>query len=267
MIPTHINYNLDSLKTDDTVALSYEEKDFVNYPPIPGLPDGELRYYNNWYKINERYYYLKVRDTLTTLFNELLGVEMSLYMHLPTIKYELALFEDSIIGLLSENFRIKGNDFHLAITLPTRKKVQNTQLLAQPFSLTNNELHEELANYIARNYYVNLRDRHANVIYEKVGAKILLGPLYDYEQSFDYLDATSYRDPLFNRAITLDMLRRYINFNRVLASSFERMMEYDIEYSLNKISEEKKIIIPKDVYEYYQELDSLGKKRLMKVLD
>lgn len=267
MVASHIDCNLDLLKTESSNIIDITHADFkmatVELSKILNIDYDTLRRYPCWFIYNGEYYYLKQRDHILPIIREFLGVELSKYMNLPTIEYSLASVEDEIVGLISKNFRIQGIEYKTAIDSSKFQRFKREIALKYPI-LFNDEYTGMLARYLIRNYFACQKDRYVNVEYYRVGIREYLAPLFDYECSFEDI-ITEYDDKLFVSSFTDETISCLIKKNKYMKEYFEYIMEFDFAGSLRNIENEQGILIPDEVCEEILEFGDKRKEELKKV--
>lgn len=277
-----------SVKMDNDLSLLYRE-DTRGIPSSelerPGYSLDELAYILNidrdilsrkdyWYKYKGELYYLKKRNIITYILNELLGEYMSRYMELPTIVYELALEDEKVVGLLSKNFRRCDKEYKMTYDLGTIDALRLNYALSI-FS-RNKELHEMLIRLIIKDYFVCMRDRNVNTLCEKSSFHVSVAPLFDYEKSFsrDYF-CDVYYNPLFTKnkrgmstvqGIDMDILSMLMKYDKYFQDQFDKMMEFDMVRCLDNLRDYYKINIPEEVGSYYVEFNNNRKEELIESL-
>ena len=260
MVASHIDNNLDLLKTDNSRIIDITHADFKmathELSEILNISYSTLRSYPCWFIYDDEYYYLKQRDRILPIVREFLGVELSKYMNLPTIEYNLASVEDEIVGLISKNFRVSGIKYINTFNSNKKESFIRETVLKHPYFFSE-DYARMLARYVIRNYFSCQRDRRVNVEYYKIGNREYLAPLFDYECSFEDI-ITEYDDKLFASTFTDDSISCLIKKNKYMKEYFEYIMEFDFAGSLRNIENEQGILIPDEVCE---EILEFGDKR------
>lgn len=132
-IPSHIDYNSNLYLTQDSKLIEINPKNIIlttieNAEKL-NIPYPILKKYPDWFLIENKYYYLKVRSRMFNIINELLGAELSLYMNLPTINPQLATNNDVIIGTIAQNFREPQKKYVYAKDLKTVEQYKINRIL------------------------------------------------------------------------------------------------------------------------------------------
>ncbi len=232
-----------------------------------------------WFKYKGTYYYYKETTLAIRIINELLGQYLSEYMDLPTIKYDLCLNEENIIGLLSKNFREQGKEYINACDLSIIQYVYIDYLLR--FGDRKNELRRKLINMITKDIFTCMIDRFANTLCIG-GDHFDLAPLFDYEYSMSYRDINGnirddleYQSPLLAKfpytyhslkAISDEEFKRMVKKDEQYREAAERMNALKMNDVLDTISDERGIFIPDDLREYYTDFYHDRQVALMKTL-
>lgn len=216
---------------------------------------------SNWHEYQGDMWYLKRRNNMLNIINELLGEYLSLYMNLPSIRHLLLLDKNRIIGVVSKNFREKDVEYVKANCLDYDEHKRINKILLSRSTIFNKSRKREMYNYIIRNFYANQCDRMHNVLCYYKFKGIYLAPLYDYEMSFISSSDDRIIDPYFMGIdITASFLSRLLNFDANMESSVSKIMDFDMKKSLGYLEEQYKIIIPDDMRKYYIDFDVDRKK-------
>lgn len=267
MVASHIDCNLDLLKTENSNIIDITHADFKmateELSKILNIDYDTLRRYPCWLNYDGEYYYLKQRDRISPIIREFLGVELSRYMNLPTITYQLASVEDEIVGLMSKNFRVQGRKYKAAIDSSELDGLKRELAVRYPYFF-NEEYARLLARYLIRNYFACQKDRYVNVEYYKVGKHEYLAPLFDYECSFEDI-IKEYDDKLFVCPFNDDAISSLVKKNKYIKEYFEYILEFDFDDSLRNIENEQGILIPDEVCEEILEFGCKRKEGLKKV--
>lgn len=235
------------------------------------IPYHLFSFHSNYVCVNGNNYFFKQPRGTRYLLSELLGVELSKFMGLKTIEYRLLSDRDSIVGLLSKNFReptknyieachLSKDDLNLIITTLTERKYDNT-----PFK-------NELARYLMRNFYAAETDSGPNVLCEKRQENISLAPLFDYEHSFRNIYLENYEDDLFidefgNKIeIDFDFLSRLLNSPNI-QSSLKKVLLFNMRKALTSIEDKQGIKIPKFLISRLTDFDEKRKKFMISKLN
>lgn len=216
-----------------------------------------LREYDNWFFYNGEFHYFKERKGLTSMVNELLGQELSEYMNLPTIKYQIAQKDGKIVGLISPNFKDLRYDYFDSRTL-SREQLKSIRELFVSGNISFDEKTRELLTaYILRNYYASQKDRQNNSLYAKSSREpFIMSPLFDYEASFDDPTMLSYVDPLLSYTFTPESTDIVMKNNPYFKEYLEYILAFDVKKALNNIESKQKINIPFALREQYYSFDT-----------
>lgn len=251
MVASHIDFNLDLLRTESSKIIDITHADFkvatLRLSETLNINYDTLKSYPCWLVYDGEYYYLKQRDRILPIIREFLGVELSLYMDLPTIDYHLASVEDEIVGLISKNFRRQGIKYINTFESKRSKSLKREMVLKHP-EFFNEDYARMLACYLIRNYFACQRDRRVNVEYYKVGKREYLAPLFDYENSFEEV-IDGYEDSLFLYPFSENDISGMIKKNKYLREYLEYILEFDFDASLRIIENKHGILIPDEVCE------------------
>lgn len=277
--PTHVDFEIDKLSRSNTRGIDVNELKSINcslsrLAKVLNIDIKDLEKKDNWYLYNEDYYYFKRRECITYILNELLGVYISGYMGLSTINYELALDDNKIVGLLSNNFCRKDKKYQRADSLNILYLCYLKYALSR--YCHNKSLHEKLCKIIIKDYYSCMRDRKCNTLCETTFFNIDVAPLYDYERSFS-LDFFSdeYYNPLFRlinlwggymQMINNDVIRDLLKKDEYFYSQMLKMMDFDMIRALDNIREKYKINIPDEIMTYYRTYDIDRKEELKQII-
>lgn len=267
MVASHIDCNLDLLKTENSKIIDITHADFkmatVELSKILNIDYGTLRRYPHWFIYNGEYYYLKQRDHILPIIREFLGVELSCYMDLPTIDYNIASIEDEIVGLMSKNFRVPGINYMFTVDSNKYDSFMRETVLKHPHFFSE-EYARMLARYFIRNYFACQRDRTVNVECYKVGNHEYLAPLYDYENSFEEVFG-GYEDAMFLYPFSEESINKMIKSNKYLKEYLEYILEFDFDKYLRVIENKHGILIPDEVNEEILMFGEERKEGLKKV--
>lgn len=218
----------------------------------------------NWYSYDGDMWFLKRRNKMRFIINELLGEYLSMYMNLPTIHYVLLVSKGKIIGVASKNFREKGAIYQNAFKLTDsdHEKI-NKVLLSRP-TIFNHKYKKQMYNYLIRNYYASQENRMHNVLCEYKSKRFYLAPLYDYEMSFTSKSGKIFIDPYFLGVdINPYLLRGLFKKDRSMRDSVNRILDLDMECALKYLEDDNKIIIPEDLKKYYLDYDRSRKELIL----
>lgn len=247
------------ISVDDMREISKKDLSFY----IPSSLSGKN---GSWYE-NDKHqqYYLKRRQYLSVILNEIIGVYLSKHMELDTIDYDLAYDGDTIVGLFSKNFRKKNVDYVYYQELTDDEKIFIERVLFWCAKTDRaKEYKKQYTDYLIRNFYANQGDRVFNVLCHRKKGLVYLSTLYDYEMSFFHSDEISLIDPfIIQDEFSYDLLNRLRKKDKCFDDSIEKVFAFNMESTLERIRDDFKIRIPDVVMEHYISYDD-ERKRLMK---
>ena len=187
--------------------------------------------------------------------------------------YTLQFSNNSIIGLLSENFRLSTKNYINSIDLPEYIKDKKYKILCSKVNIFNNKEKQQLDKFAIFGFYTELGDRIANSLCERIGFKIFLTTLFDYEISFPSSQKNTFKDPIFihdfqnkhNHNIDSILIKKIIKIDPYFRFYFDKMLNFNMESTLELIKEKHQIILSNEIINYYLNYDE-EKKHLMKTL-
>lgn len=268
VIDKSVEFNIDRIQTgysrfdvlDDAakIILNDEIVSAIN------LPLSNVTEYNNWYKKNDKQYYFKEIDSLVVLLNELLGEDLSVWMELPTVHYDIVTDREyRIIGLLSENVKRKNK------TYVDSRKLDRGSVDRIRNIFMGDEIHydpqfkRDLTYYVIRNFYSVLQDRYSNSEVILNGDSFEIPPLMDYASSYNDHLVGVYYDPL----ISFEFTEKEINYlrenNEFFLEALTRVFEYSYRDALLRIEKKHNIVIPAVVKQYYMQFEEWRKQVLI----
>lgn len=228
------------------------------------LPLSNISEYNNWYKKNDKQYYFKEIDSLVVLLNELLGEDLSIWMELPTVHYDIVTDrEDRIIGLLSENVKRK-NKIYIDSRNLDKSSVERIRNI-----FTGDEIHydpkfkRDLTYYVIRNFYSVLQDRYSNSEVIWNGDSFEIPPLMDYASSYNDHLVGVYYDPLITFTFTEKEISYLRENNEFFLEALTRVFEYSYKDALLRLEKKYDIVIPVVVKQYYMQFGEWRKQVLI----
>lgn len=222
-----------------------------------GIANDVFCFWNNWYKFHDKWYYFKkIMDekyfsSELRILNELIGEYLAKYLDIDTIHYDLAKLNNNY-GLASENFIKKGSKYCFLndISVPYNSyNTRNILLLHRECKNFDNyqKLVSEIFKQVAIDIYMNQTDRsYSNLQFRITNGELHLAPLYDFEESFRDPFNDEYRSNLLG--LSIDDIKDYHELTDIL----NRLLELNIINVIDKISEEKNIIISSQNKEYYK---------------
>lgn len=278
-------YDVNDLYTPDTIGIRISDLERIedsasNLSKNINIDVSRLYDKPFWFKYNGKYYYYKEMKNALRLLNELLGVYFSTYMGLESIQYDIALGQNGIMGILSENFREQNKKYIEATDLPFYYYMYIDYVLR--FKLgEKDDLKRKINAILVKDIFTCLVDRHANTLCT-IGNEFDIGPQFDFEYSLSHKDFcgrvrvfTDYTNPLFIkfpyhdsrlRVISDDYLKILCKRDPQAQEYCEKMNAVDIKAVLEQISDERKIIISQELFKHYEHFYDNRKKTLMKKL-
>ncbi len=226
----------------------------IYYPP-------NLSFIEQWHKIDNKWYFFKDGSYDFYFLNELLGVEVSKYFGLETIKYQIAkrkiAEKEPQLGLLSENFCDKTLTYKKASEYGIKHQY-GLGILYDIRKLCNSEdeyivLTNDIKTFFIRDFATSQLDRtNMNFLFKETPHGIRLAPLYDYEHSYEALDPQNYANFLGRMRITDPSIQYQIRSDQKFQELLNHLIELDIEQLLSKIQEQHQINIPHDYEQHYK---------------
>lgn len=220
----------------------------------------DLEEYGYWYYINGRTYFLKERKSNFAILNELLGQELAEYMSIPTIKYNIAVDKDEIIGLFSENF-LDGTFEHRKGKYASKqilKEIRN--ILTNPDYECDELLRRRYTSALVKSFYTAIGDRYKNSYYGIKDGKLVFTPTFDYESSF--INSQSYftGNPLFDCVFSKESVEFFKKNNPYFLEYMEMIKNSNMLSSLGNIEEKHGIVVPNCYIEYYVDFEAKRKE-------
>lgn len=227
--------------------------------PVKFIYDPPFHHLQNWFKKGATWYYFK-SDDLIYVLNELVGEKISEYFALETAHYQLARINFNMFnkyGITSANFCSPSNEYKRITDLNFSHSDEFDWLDNIKVLCKNNDEYKrlllDLKKLFIRDFMSRERDRNISNFLFKINANgVRLAPLFDYEGSF-FGDVDYYFNPLgmldTNNMNTCDLLKHDQDFRVLL----ERLLNFNIEKSLENIEEENNFHIPIEFKEYYKQ--------------
>ncbi len=238
-----------------------------------GVPQSIIMraYINNWYKIKGEWYYYKGDGYDVHFINELLGEVISEFFGLDTIHYNVAklIVKDrkDEYGLVSKNF-CDPNYIYKGVWdygFPSRTDLS---ILENIRSICQSEeeyllLLNDLKTFFMRDFYTSQLDRRWNNFLFKITPKgVRLAPLYDYEDSFEYM-GSRYTNQIaqidIENSETQSLLRNDPKFQELIYL----IMQANILAFIKEVEERHRILIPSEDKEYYKECETERKRLIL----
>lgn len=235
-----------------------------------------LKLYNNWIKINNKWYYFKKIKSEEKLLNELLGVELAILFNLKTIKYDIAkkeidtslFYKTYEYGLLSENFKDKNSKYLDVSSDSLFFDNKNLSILNKLYFYCSNEQYynlvlDEIFRMTIFDFYRHEKDRFDfNLFFEKYDTHILLGHLHDYELSYNSLDFFKYNNA--NALLPIDFPSNEFEY---LLSNYDNFYNYlkfieiiNLKEIIQNIENKYNIKFSKENIDNHLEVDNIKKK-------
>lgn len=248
--------NLETLRTGYSRFVDVGKASYVpaseELEEITSTPKDVLEKYNNWYFVNGDFHYLKRLGSILGLVNELLGQELSEYMGLPTIKYDIAEENDKIVGVISKNFKNPSFNYRNATCLPKSLLIEIKSILVDKDFKCDETTRRQLTAYLLRNFFAAQKDRLVNTMYAYNNKNsFLVAPLYDYESAFLDPEMMTYIDPIISWTFGPESIAYLDQNNEYFREYVEMLYDFNVLASLNKIEETRKVNIPRELKEYY----------------
>lgn len=248
-----------------------------------GVPFGQVyasRYINQWIKIENEWYYCKVKRPFYVA-NELLGEVISQYFGLDTIHYQIIrLLGDNceMYEIMSKNICNPNAIFKKPSDFSDFLYYHKLEVLDNLHSLCKSEsehqlLLSDIKKLFIRDFYVSQNDRNEyNFMFRIDEDGIRLAPLFDYERSFNPTAPKEYFNPYGSTT-----LKKYYNFMGSIDmdnekticrlrddEEFQRLlyliMDAKMELLIQCVEDNHRIIIPSDYKEIYLNHDKEMKK-------
>lgn len=244
-----------------------------------GVPKGLIYtapyffYIDHWHRIENEWYFFKTKGFDFYFCNELLGEIISNYFGLDTINYKVSKLsvkgEKDKYGVASKNFcnpKYKYKrcwDYKLE---PRRdlRILDDIRLICKT-DQEYNLLLDDLKKFFIRDFYTAQADRTGNNFLFKIMPEgIRLAPLYDYENSFEVMDNSYYRNAIgeinMNDRNTLVRLRNDQKFQELLCL----IMDANMPKFIDEVEEKHQIIVPDYCKGRYIKYDDEIKKLILK---
>ena len=248
-----------------------------------GVPFDQVyasRYINQWIKIENEWYYCKVKQPFYVA-NELLGEVISQYFGLDTVHYQIIrLLKDNceIYEIMSKNICDPNATFKKPSDFRDFRYYHELEVLDNLHSLCKSEsehqlLLSDIKKLFIRDFYVSQNDRNEyNFMFRIDEDGIRLAPLFDYERSFNPTAPKEYFNPY-----VLTTLKKYYNFMGSIDmdnekticrlrddEEFQRLlyliMDAKMELLIQCVEDNHRIIMPSDYKEIYLNHDKEMKK-------
>ncbi len=220
-----------------------------------------LNFVNNWYKIGDNWYFYKHPRNGFNTINELLGVEISRYFGLDTVDYQLARLKrdgkEDEIGLVSKNV-CDPNGSYLSCWDCKIYNYRNLEFLEHGIKglCITPEAEELFANDVkalmVRDLYTQQLDRSGyNVLLKSTNDGLRLGPLYDYERSFDCKEYRTNRGQFGELNVYRKACKEVVLNDPHFQELFNKYMEADISTFIEQVEVLYGVAIYEELNEHY----------------
>lgn len=230
-----------------------------------GINIKDMKQHNSWYMIDGKPCFFKNRPNNFAILNELLCVELSKYLGVPTIEYKLATKQNKIVGLVSENFLVRGYDYTKSIYAPKTLIQTVNRILTDATFECDDVLRKQITGLVLRNFYASLFDRRETSLYATDGDKIIIPPTHDFESAFRIVDINESMDPLFGYNFNPDSIDVLKENNKYFLEYVEALKEYNMLIAMASVEEKHRVIFPNEFVGHYCNYDA-NKKELMRTL-
>ena len=228
--------------------------------------------WDSWYLYDGDPYFFKDFVThgdnrsVTRFLNELIGEELANTLKIDSIHYELAK-EDDKYGLASRSFYRDDSKYFFMRSLYIPLNCCNMRNLERLRDYckneeNHNELVDEILKFVAIDIYMNQKDRtYSNFQFRKDKTGFHLAPIYDFEESVMNPRETVYESALLR--IDTESKTAYKAYPD-LKGHIETLFNKPIDKTMEKIEDERKIIIPEEYKDKYNSFVQERQKVLLK---
>ena len=253
---------------------SSSEKYILNLAKSINIESDLLSTYNNWLKINNKYFYFKSNNA----FQELLIEKLFEEIKVRTVKHQIVKFDDEI-GIISQNYRKPNLLYYYFSEIITGYNSENN------FIEINNSIkkamkHEDYENYLNQMFKIiavdilfGQYDRwEYNVFFAKSKEHICLAPMFDNGCIFleDYNDILIYGSCFgtltfstdYEDYFTTNTLRKFSQ----MVCSLEKALNFDLSKIFDNLELEYKIKICKEIRTQIQNYYDIHRKMVEKTL-
>ena len=253
---------------------SSSEKYILNLAKSINIESDLLSIYNNWLKINNKYFYFKSNNA----FQELLIEKLFEEIKVRTVKHQIVKFNDEI-GIISQNYRKPNLLYYYFSEIITGYNSENN------FIEINNSIkkamkHEDYENYLNQMFKIiavdilfGQYDRwEYNVFFAKSKEHICLAPMFDNGCIFleDYNDILIYGSCFgtltfstdYEDYFTTNTLRKFSQ----MVCSLEKALNFDLSKIFDNLELEYKIKICKEIRTQIQNYYDIHRKMVEKTL-
>lgn len=253
---------------------SSSEKYILNLAKSINIESDLLSTYNNWLKINNKYFYFKSNNA----FQELLIEKLFEEVKVRTVKHQIVKFNDEI-GIISQNYRKPNLLYYYFSEIITGYNSENN------FIEINNSIkkamkHEDYENYLNQMFKIiavdilfGQYDRwEYNVFFAKSKEHICLAPMFDNGCIFleDYNDILIYGSCFGTLSFSTDY-EDYFTTNTLrkfsqMVCSLEKALNFDLSKIFDNLEVEYKIKICKEIRTQIQNYYDIHRKMVEKTL-
>ena len=253
---------------------SSSEKYILNLAKSINIESDLLSTYNNWLKINNKYFYFKSNNA----FQELLIEKLFEEIKVRTVKHQIVKFNDEI-GIISQNYRKPNLLYYYFSEIITGYNSENN------FIEINNSIkkamkHEDYENYLNQMFKIiavdilfGQYDRwEYNVFFAKSKEHICLAPMFDNGCIFleDYNDILIYGSCFGTLSFSTDY-EDYFTTNTLrkfsqMVCSLEKALNFELSKIFDNLEVEYKIKICKEIRTQIQNYYDKHRKMVEKTL-
>lgn len=248
------------------------------------IPNGLEEIVSSIVKIDGKYYYYK-EVNFNQLINELIGSYMSRLINLDAVDYQIGIY-NGISYALSQIFYNPNYEYHNCQdffgTIANHKLVESESLISKIY-LVEDKLLERINNptmllNILKLTFLDIKmgqiDRNnlGNIMVKKskFNGLVDLAPMFDFECSYDdsppYPEFYFYDNPFVvlrkNQLSLSSLCKRHSQ----ILETLHILATLKIEDVLNRIQEEKRIVLSAEEKKYYEEKDKEYSKVLQKII-
>lgn len=283
-------------RSEKTIHFYHEPIKDVNYLQDKlGIDEETLMFYANWYEIDGELYYFKEERDIQRLVNELLGVHLANYFKLDTIEYNLGMkkIKDRYqTGLLSKSVYEQDKQYKNLYTIAEANAYGNINencldnvLDLYSSSKEKRKVILQVLRMSILDFYSHQVDRVYPNIDFQIFPSVSLGPLYDYEETFDveqdyattrqYLlpknynwyekGEYTYQNDLVKFVFPSCEVEQIFNEYPEIYKHFIKILDLDLEKYLRTIEKTNDIKIPDWLLKHYMNYDKEQKSFVRKI--
>lgn len=251
----------------------YDQEQYLKIAKQINIDPELLQNYNNWFNINNKYFYFKSNYA----FQELLIASIFKEIKVNTVEHQIVKFDEEI-GLISANYRkskLKYQYFdELTIGLNINSFIEINNLIKKSMNKEDYEkCIEQIFKIISVDILFGQYDRwEYNVIFEKTKDHINLSPMFDNGCIFseDYGDISIYKSCFgvfsisekYEDYFTTDVIRKFPE----LFKSLESTLNFNLTKIFDNLELEHKIKIRKEIRKQIQNYYDTHRKMVEKTL-